>query len=232
MSKKIIIHVGTHKTGTTSIQKFLRKNTDLLASDGFYIPRAGTINCHSGHHNLAWEANEDGRFDRDLGSIDDLAKELAPIDLTAIISSEDFEFLSFRPERLRQFHARLTEMAEQVEYFVTFREQDSYAKSLYAELLTNRFDGTYEEFQQAISNNQYFTFEGNTFDFDPVRFKKNWVSVTGDCITSLEYELSLAEGLLPSFMKKLGVSAYIIDASGWHPEKMSIDPKSSTYGRK
>lgn len=36
--KKLIVHCGTAKTGTTHVQKFLRKNQNVLASHGFYYP--------------------------------------------------------------------------------------------------------------------------------------------------------------------------------------------------
>lgn len=35
---KTLIHIGQHKTGTTSIQHFLKKNRDALISRGLYVP--------------------------------------------------------------------------------------------------------------------------------------------------------------------------------------------------
>ena len=35
---KTIIHIGQHKTGTTSIQKFLQDNRTALAKKGLYVP--------------------------------------------------------------------------------------------------------------------------------------------------------------------------------------------------
>ena len=43
--KRIILHIGTEKTGTTSIQQFLDINASKLASQGLYIPEfLGKIN--------------------------------------------------------------------------------------------------------------------------------------------------------------------------------------------
>lgn len=36
--KKLILHIGVHKTGSTAIQTFLYKNNNLLNKQGFYMP--------------------------------------------------------------------------------------------------------------------------------------------------------------------------------------------------
>jgi len=36
--KTIYLHVGTHKTGTTALQKFLRDNAELLKEQQFMYP--------------------------------------------------------------------------------------------------------------------------------------------------------------------------------------------------
>jgi len=50
--RKLILHIGWHKTGTTAIQAFLRQNRELLESQcGVYYPRSGQGG--SAHHVLA-----------------------------------------------------------------------------------------------------------------------------------------------------------------------------------
>ena len=41
--KTIYIHIGTHKTGTTSIQRFLTQNNTILAQKGVFYPIAGRL---------------------------------------------------------------------------------------------------------------------------------------------------------------------------------------------
>ena len=43
--KTIYIHIGTPKTGTTSIQTFLTKNADILLEEDMFFPAAGI--CYS-----------------------------------------------------------------------------------------------------------------------------------------------------------------------------------------
>ena len=62
MKKRIIIHAGTHKTGTTFLQSFLSLNYKRLLDKGILFPLSGKIGKFSGHHNIAWQLNDDERF--------------------------------------------------------------------------------------------------------------------------------------------------------------------------
>ena len=62
MKKNIIIHAGTHKTGTTFLQSFLSLNFKELLNEGILFPLSGRIGKFGGHHNIAWQLNEDERF--------------------------------------------------------------------------------------------------------------------------------------------------------------------------
>lgn len=48
--KTIYIHIGTPKTGTTSIQEYLTRNADRLYQDGYLVPK--TSRRHSSNHTL------------------------------------------------------------------------------------------------------------------------------------------------------------------------------------
>jgi len=88
--RKCFIHVGTHKTGTTSIQHLLSRNSSALRERGYFYPQAGRPDLLSGHHNLAWEISGDHRFRNNYGSIDDLIREVKYRSDHIILSSEDF----------------------------------------------------------------------------------------------------------------------------------------------
>ena len=58
----LILHIGTEKTGTTSIQKFLKKNIDQLGRNGVFVPRTPMLD--SGNHRwVPLFANNDGFSD-------------------------------------------------------------------------------------------------------------------------------------------------------------------------
>lgn len=59
MSPTLIIHAGTYKTGTTSLQHFLFTNRATLAAGGLYRPSTGAVDepANWGHHLLVQELN-------------------------------------------------------------------------------------------------------------------------------------------------------------------------------
>jgi hypothetical protein len=70
----VFIHAGTHKTGTTALQRFLGANERALLESGLHYPRQGRVEW--GHHNLAWELYAPELFNPGRGSLDDVAAEL------------------------------------------------------------------------------------------------------------------------------------------------------------
>jgi hypothetical protein len=57
MKRTLYIHIGAHRTATSSIQNFMKKNTDLLPEQGFFNPYAGTR--HLGLIKTAFETGVD-----------------------------------------------------------------------------------------------------------------------------------------------------------------------------
>jgi hypothetical protein len=52
--KKLIIHPGFHKTGTTSLQQALASSRESLMKEGFYYPKIGG----GAQHRAAWAVIE------------------------------------------------------------------------------------------------------------------------------------------------------------------------------
>ena len=47
-NKEVILHIGTQKTGTTSIQKFFKINKEILSDRNIYTPNS--LDIGNGHH--------------------------------------------------------------------------------------------------------------------------------------------------------------------------------------
>ena len=86
----LFLHIGLHKTGTSSLQNFLNRNADLLREQGCLWPQAGRVG--GAHHNIGYQLMGKKRFSEDAGGLPELAAELSGAEM-AIVSSEELEFL-------------------------------------------------------------------------------------------------------------------------------------------
>lgn len=95
--RKLFLHIGSHKTASTSIQASLCNNYEWMLSKGILYPRSGR-NTLYGHHDLVASLNDTGHGG-DL--IDSLRGEVAQHNGDVVLSSENFEYMSGRgAERL------------------------------------------------------------------------------------------------------------------------------------
>ena len=86
----LVLHIGTHKTGTSSLQAFLKSNFDLLQQRGVRYVEAGRPE-RLAHHMLAWSIR--GRRNVKLSIWDDVRTEIAAHpDATNVLSTEGFWF--------------------------------------------------------------------------------------------------------------------------------------------
>ncbi len=133
--RRVILHAGTHKTGTKTLQAFFQENRLAFARAGMYVPAAGRAPLGEaamtpGHHALAWELL-DGRRDALDAVLDDVAGSNAP---TVILSSEDFSHLHAHPERALPLRDAFNARGYAITVVLYLRAQGPYAESLYAEL--------------------------------------------------------------------------------------------------
>ncbi|ORT51886.1 hypothetical protein ST37_04190 [Vibrio sp. qd031] len=85
--KKLFLHIGPHKTGSTSIQRSLIDNRYELNNHGIVYPEIGFH--YMGHHKLA-EALLNDNFTKAKLIIEDINS----IDSSVVISSENFDLLN------------------------------------------------------------------------------------------------------------------------------------------
>src|SRR5215831_15350027 len=86
------VHIGTHKTGTTSLQLAMSENAPALLRHGYLYAATGRpAEVPTGHHNLAWEITADRRFRPAYGTLEDLIREVRHHSGDVILSSEGFE---------------------------------------------------------------------------------------------------------------------------------------------
>lgn len=138
---KVVVHVGPHRTATTSIQSLLAASRSVLAEVGVWYPQ-----CHTGataHHVLAWKvlerdltalgASNDSRTARE--TLEEWIAEARSNDCaTLLLSSEDFAVLrDFGWHSLRS----TCDEATSWKLVATRRDPTEIAESSYSHLLLN-----------------------------------------------------------------------------------------------
>ena len=217
MRKIIFIHVGTHKTGTTSIQYFLQANAEKLKDCGIRVARSGVdfARGRRGNHNVAWEVRRDVRYNRKLGGVAELLEELSDSnEKTAVISSEDFEYLLKYPAELKEFDQKLNKIGYDRTYLVFFRNSQNYLLSLHYELTKHGVVTSYTSLSNEVRSKGYILVKGDWYyEFDRQRFVEDWERVVGPHLKAFDFdEVSKQGELLPFFLKTIGASAELIQA--------------------
>jgi hypothetical protein len=132
MKKKIFLHIGTHKTGTTSFQQLIRKNAQDLKLQNIYVPPVGKMVSTFGHfqmkggglHMISSAFREETSFDVVDAYLE--AFELSGC-TSACISSEGFDKLNiYQIENLSQKFSNY-----ELDILLVLRHPLALAKSLF-----------------------------------------------------------------------------------------------------
>jgi hypothetical protein len=181
---QLILHIGTHKTGTSAVQECLRRNERVLAERGIYYAhraRARTLN------QLA-QLIASGQSSEARALVDShLAKARACGATTFLISAESFfamtmffhklegdvceHYWEAESRAVELLHSVLpADMAKQVVVF--FRRQDKFLESVYAQTVRTRpVSATCEQFAASVSE-----------VLDYARHMRLWSRVFPDCV--------------------------------------------------
>ena len=146
---KLVLHIGTHKTGSSAIQDSLVRGDHQLEAEGTLYPRAGRIPSSGGHLNICWEWASDQRFKPERGTRSDLRAEvLRQRWQTVVVSAETF---TARGERNVRLAERLVEeiAPQQVVIVGYVRPQWSYMESHYTQRVKQGHTSTsFDEYVQ------------------------------------------------------------------------------------
>lgn len=131
-SKRLIVHIGPHKTGSTAIQKYFFKHYSGLLENGVLYPHAGRHPDFPNQHWLLGHAvcTNDASYLKKFAA--DLATEIeAANPETVILSTEALA----RKTAGRSQYAMIAELFPnaQIEWAVLLRNPSSLVKSLYSE---------------------------------------------------------------------------------------------------
>lgn len=137
----LVLHIGTHKTGTSSLQAFLAANSEQLLARGVRYIEAGRPS-RLAHHMLAWSVR--GRRNTDISIWDGVRAEIKDNpDTTNVLSTEGFWFED--PARIRE----LLDYDGPIKVVAYLRRQDQFLQSLYKQTVA---DGRKKDFDTWLSD--------------------------------------------------------------------------------
>jgi hypothetical protein len=192
------IHVGPHKTGTTSIQWFLQENRAELLEHGYLVPESETK--RGAHHALA-----EGLAGLDVGEHREplVARSIAAIAKTpaqaVVISSEALEGLLRNRQHTEAFFNRVQELNLQPKLILFPRNQPQWINSSYASMV--------EDFRRSDS------FEAAALAFaetPDARFSR-WIQLAkthgAELIARPFNKETLRRGVIPEFLQSIGMTS-------------------------
>ena len=206
MTKRVCyIHVGPHKSGTTSIQWFLQENRAELLKHGYFVPEAETK--RGAHHALA-----QGLAGLDVGehreplvsrSIRAIAK--TPME-TIVISSEALEGLLRNRRHTETFFNRIQELNLEPKLILFPRNQPQWINSSYA--------SSVKSFRRSDS----FQSCALRFADSPDAGFWRWIELAeihgAELIARPFSKETIARGVIPEFLQSIGiVSSHFRDAA-------------------
>jgi hypothetical protein len=128
------IHIGPHKTGTTSIQWFLKENRAELLKHGYLVPESGNI--HGGHHPLVRQLCGRAVPQHQREAAARFARAIKDTKCEAVvISSETLDHLLQYEDCARQFFGRIEELNLEPKLVFFPRNQSQLLNSRYTEVI-------------------------------------------------------------------------------------------------
>lgn len=209
--RKLFLHVGMHKTATTSLQVSLEAGTAILNKNGVHRLMTGVPPMNSAHHNLAWQITQDPRHRHDWGTLRDLIDELESSHTggtsDVLITSEEFECsISRRPEGFRQFVAEVARRGFEVVVVTYLRNQVDYVRSLYFELLKHGLPDPFDVFARKCVERGFVTFKQQVFALDYDSFLRQIQDIPSVTLVVRSYD-STKGAILEDFLRVIGPDA-------------------------
>ncbi|OYX97361.1 MAG: hypothetical protein B7Y80_19965 [Hyphomicrobium sp. 32-62-53] len=210
--RKLFVHIGMHKTGTTSIQYFLNANVQRLNSIGYVFPFTGRHpNAHVQHALIAELFTE-------KSNLPDALTLGASIDAPLVLKAFKHEIELANKDNVIISSEMFVNLAKNgVEDFgAAFREFDI-TPIVYVRNFSDLVDGWYQTLVMHYSTLRSFR-ESGLYDwmekFDLVETCRNWARISGGGkIIVQNYDDPEHKNSIVSFMRLVGIDASKMDNS-------------------
>ena len=211
--RRLVVHVGTPKTGTTTIQRALTALEPQLRQRGVCIPAAGRGGRRLAVHAGLRQALKTRAPDPTRGVLGELLDELRASDAQQFVVSDEGLSRNFAPQAPKAI-AKLAESAGLDVAIVGYvRPQCQYIESLYAQMVKNGWG--WLPFDVFVGVSLLRRFRPRQCWLDYSRLFAPWRETFGDRVIITPLEPSrFAHGLVAHFLGLLGV-----DEPAWRPRE-------------
>ncbi len=177
--RKLYLHIGPPKTGTSALQFFLYENREKLRASGIVYPANQVLSPQDPRHQFFFTAIRHAKSDRFEASMKALESELDHHIHTVILSSEGFyhhihEFI----EQSWMFIRKLANTYS-MRIIVYLRPQYEYIESLYRQYMQNP-RGINAEFGSGMTIHELMERPRIMQNFDYHESLMKWASVVGE----------------------------------------------------
>ena len=203
--KKLFLHIGTPKTGTSALQHFLYKNHDKLKDEGILYPKSLVGSPDDPKHQPLYSClyfHNRNDFDKILLK---LSSEITDQVHTVILSSEGFY------HHIDEFHKEswnmIRELSQQftMRIVVSVRPQSEYIESLYRQYMKNP-KGLIAEFGSGMTIQEVIQRPKVLQNMDYYGSLMQWAGVAGeDSIIVKRYSKNVISDFLSLFKSPLEV---------------------------
>lgn len=206
---KLILHVGTHKTGTTTIQDTFALNRRFLAEKGLIFPQIGRAN---GQHSLVMDWISLPEFYHLDTSSEEawskLAREHANSDRTVLISTEE---LSRGNPQMRVDLRKLRDLVsnfDEVKIVCCLRNQVSFLQSIYLQVIKSGAHVPWLSFFEGAVGSKTAT--GLFLDYNDLRnYFETGFSPEEIRFFSYEHEIKSGHGVIGRLLIECGFSEFM-----------------------
>jgi hypothetical protein len=196
------LHIGPHKTGTTSIQNALFVNADRLAKLGVYYP---TVTGDRGgkqrrnHTPLARMSNFKAPNLTDSPFWEELGRKIQKIDGSIVVSTEHFAEALRDESRYRRVTEFFRERGFRIVAVAYVRDQPGWLNSWYTQDQRN--------FSSRQTFRQFLEHALEVGLVDPWAYLKRFIDDPQAEVRVVSFERAIRQGLARSFLDAIGVPA-------------------------
>ena len=205
MAKRLIVHVGPRKTGSTSIQQMLFTCRDKLRAGGIHVPRAGLTSAPSrrclSHSGLIYHGQPKSNWTK-------LAEEIASTDAeTFVVSAEDLTSPSRRVACAERLEKLVERTSVEVDVVGFARPQWQLLESEYSQrVFDRRTKARFSQFVREMLDAGESTILDYRLVFAPYRTR------FGDRVRVFPLQAShLPRGLVAHFLSLVGAESVVME---------------------